>query len=80
MVSQKRLWTPSKKLNFKKVISMSTFSLQDKYVLLHAENIKLRRQLGKAHEALRYWKELSLHYQAERDYYQEQIQEGNRDL
>jgi len=59
---------------------MSAFSLQDKYVLLQAENIKLRRQLGKAHEALRCWKELSLHYQAERNYYQRETQEGNCDL
>jgi len=59
---------------------MSIFFLQDKYVLLQAENLKLRRRLSKAHEALRYWKELSLHYQAERDYYQERAQEGNRDL
>ena len=59
---------------------MSVLSIQDKYVLLQAENLKLRRQLGRSHEALRYWKELSLYYQAERDYYQEQTQEGNHDL
>jgi len=51
----------------------------DKYVLLQAENSRLRRQLRKAHEAMKYWKELSLYFQDERDYYREQTQEGGKD-
>ena len=53
----------------KKVIPMTTFTLQDKYVLLQAENARLKRQLGKAVENMYYWKEKALFFQAERDYY-----------
>ena len=59
---------------------MSTFSLEDKNVLLRAEIARLKRQLDKAHEALRYWKDQSLYFQAERDRYREQAQERKHDL
>jgi len=59
----------------KKVFPMSTFTLEDKNVLLRAEIARLKRQLGKAHEALRYWKDQALYFQAERDHYREQAQE-----
>jgi len=59
---------------------MSTLTLEDKNVLLRAEIARLKRQLGKAHEALRYWKDQSLYFQAERDRYREQAQERKHDL
>jgi hypothetical protein len=51
---------------------MISFTLQDKYVLLQAENARLKRQLGKAVDSMYYWKEKALFFQAERDYYKEQ--------
>jgi hypothetical protein len=54
---------------------MTVFSLEDKYVLLQAENARLKRQLGKAYEAMYHWKEQALFFQAEQDLYREQIQE-----
>jgi hypothetical protein len=59
---------------------MSTFTLEDKNVLLRAEIARLKRQLGKAHEALRYWKDQALYFKAERDRYREQSQERKHDL
>jgi len=50
-------------------------SLYDKYVLLQAENQKLRRALRKLGEAFHYWKELALQYQADRDIIKEDLQE-----
>jgi hypothetical protein len=54
---------------------MTAFTLRDKYVLLQAENARLKRQLGKAYEAMYSWKEKALYFQAERDRYREQAQE-----
>ena len=59
---------------------MSTFTLEDKNVLLRSEIVRLKRQLGKAHEALRYWKYQALYFQAERDRYREQSLERKHDL
>ena len=56
----------------KKVFPMSPFTLDDKNVLLRAEIARLKRQLGKAHECIFYWKEKALYFQAERDHYREQ--------
>lgn len=47
-----------------------------KYFMLQAENLRLKRQLGKAFEAMYFWKEKALYIQSERDYYREQAQEG----
>lgn len=47
----------------------------DKNVLLQAENLRLRRALRKLGDAFRYWKELALQYQAERDILREDLQE-----
>lgn len=54
---------------------MSTFTLEDKNVLLRTEIARLKRQLGKAHECIFYWKEKALYFQAERDHYRELAQE-----
>ncbi len=61
---------------------MISFTLQDKYVLLQAENARLKRQLGKAYEAMYSWKEKALCFRAERDHYKEQAlqeQAGKRE-
>jgi hypothetical protein len=54
---------------------MTAFTLRDKYVLLQAENARLKRQLGKAYEAMYSWKAKALYFQAERDRYRELAQE-----
>ena len=53
----------------------SVLSPSDKYTLLQAENLRLRRAIRKLGDAFSYWKELALQYQAERDIYQEDLQE-----
>jgi hypothetical protein len=50
---------------------MTTLTLQDKYILLQAENARLKRQLGKAVDVMYYWKEKALFFQGEREYYKE---------
>lgn len=50
-------------------------SLSDKYVLLQAENARLKRQLGIAYAKMYDWKEEALFAQAERDHYRERAQE-----
>lgn len=50
-------------------------SLGDKYFLLQAENKRLKRQLRKAFDAMYYWKEQALYFQAERDCQRERNQE-----
>jgi hypothetical protein len=52
-----------------------TLSFEDKYVLLQAENARLKRQLRKAFDAMYFWKEEALFSQAERDGYRELAQE-----
>jgi hypothetical protein len=59
----------------KKVIPMTLLTLHDKYVLLQAENARLKRLLGNAYDAMYSWKEEALFAQAERDHYREQAQE-----
>ena len=54
---------------------MTTLTLQGKYVLLQAENAKLRRILRKVGDAFSFWRELALHCQAERDLLQERLHE-----
>lgn len=48
---------------------------EDKYIALKFENERLRRTLKKVGEAFHYWRELALQYQAERDIFQEDLQE-----
>jgi len=52
-----------------------SLTLEDKYIALQAENLKLRRSIRKLGDAFSYWRELALQYQAERDIYQEDLQE-----
>lgn len=54
---------------------MPIFTFIDKYVLLQAENARLKRQLGKAVDNMCYWKEKALFFQAERDCYRDQALE-----
>ena len=59
----------------KNVIPMISLTLQDKYVLLQAENARLKRQLGKAVDSIYYWKEKALFFHVELGYYREQLRE-----
>ena len=51
---------------------MTMITLRDKYILLQAENARLKRQLSNAVNSIYYWKEKALFFQGERDYYKEQ--------
>ena len=51
---------------------MTMITLSDNYILLQAENAKLKRQLNDAVSSIYYWKEKALFFQGERDYYREQ--------
>jgi hypothetical protein len=52
-----------------------SLTLEDKYVALQAENERLRGSIRKLGDAFSYWRELALQYQAERDIFQEDLQE-----
>jgi hypothetical protein len=59
---------------------MPTFTFEDKNVLLRADIAWLKRQLRKAHKALRYRVDQALYFQAEQDRYREQVQERKHDF
>ncbi len=58
-------------MHYNNVNEFKSFTWEDKYTLLQAENARLKRQLRKAFDAMHEWKEQALYFQAERDHYRE---------